>query len=278
MNPDSNLWPVDAEYAALYDASVAAGREVARESSVCIVAIARNAMPYLTTTLGLVADVRRDFKESAFYVFENDSEDETAAVLDADGSLTVEHETLGGVDARGFEPERTHRLAYCRNKCHRRVAEDGAWTDYTIVLDMDPHRGFDVNGVFNSIHWLRSLPRAGGMASYSLYRTGDRIAHYDAWAARPPSWWRDRRSEVGFVWFSTFLPPVGAPPCPMNSAFGGLCVYRTQAFLAAGEAPYEGGDCEHVFLHRKMHRAGWQMHLNPGCRYYAYWQEQEAEA
>jgi hypothetical protein len=108
------------------------------------------------------------------------------------------------------------------------------------------------------------------MASYSLYRTGEGIAHYDAWAARPVSWWRDRRNEIGFTWFSAFLPPVGSPPCPMNSAFGGLAVYQTRAFLAGG---YSGGDCEHVPHHRRMRAAGYQMYLNPGCRYIAVWND-----
>ena len=115
--------------------------------------------------------------------------------------------------------------------------------------------------------------RPGGMASYSLWRNASGIAHYDAWAARPPSWWRDRRGEIGFKWFSAFLPPVGSPPCPMNSAFGGLAVYRTEAFLSGG---YSGEDCEHVPHHKRMREAGFQMYLNPGCRYISVWVNDEA--
>ena len=133
--------------------------------------------------------------------------------------------------------------------------------------------------MFNSIAWLATkrssgVPTpAGGMASYSLIRMPQEggqvgVAHYDAWAARPVCWWRDRKDEIGFTWFSAFLPPVGAPPCPMNSAFGGLAVYWTEAFLSGG---YSGEDCEHVPHHRRMAKAGWQMYLNPGCRYIAAW-------
>jgi hypothetical protein len=56
----------------------------------------------------------------------------------------------------------------------------------------------------------------------------------------------------------------------MNSAFGGLCVYRTEAFLTGG---YSGEDCEHVGHHRRMRQAGYQMWLNPGSRYIAVWNE-----
>lgn len=280
-----DVWFLDREYADEYHRMVAVGREVAAETDVAIVGIARNARPFIVETLNSIAKVRSGFRSSRVYVFENDSTDGTNDLLDfhAEPDFTVEHEALGGVDSRGFEPERTVRLAYCRNNCHDWVRQNAAGAAWTIVLDMDPHGGFSIDGVFNSVGWMGTLSagadvrRPGGMAAYSLYKiTGDdgkdRIAHYDAWAMRPPSWWRDRRDEIGMTWASSFLPPVGSPPCPMNSAFGGLCVYSTEAFLAAGERPYEGGDCEHVFLHRKMHKAGYQLYLNPGCRYISIWQ------
>jgi hypothetical protein len=47
-----------------------------------------------------------------------------------------------------------------------------------------------------------------------------------------------------------------------------LAVYRSQAFFADG-VEYVGGDCEHVALHKTMRQAGYQMYLNPGCRYAA---------
>lgn len=272
-----DVWMMDAEYAAVYAGMVEQGRAVAADLSVNIVAIARNAMPYLSNTLELLDELRAGWREANVYVYENDSADGTGAVLDnyaeSREGVVVEHDSLGGEDARGFEPERTIRLAHCRNKCLDRGVSRGA--SVTVVLDVDPHYGFSVDGVFNSLAWLAqkssepSARKAGGMASYSLYRTPDGIAHYDAWAARP-NWWRDRRNEIGFTWFSSFLPPVASPPLPMNSAFGGLGVYWTEAILSSR---YEGGDCEHVHLHRGMAKAGWQMFLNPGCLYVAVWQE-----
>lgn len=285
VTPDS-LWPVDPEYQSYYDAGVAGGNAVAGDTTACIVAIARNSMPALANTLLLAAGVARRFRECQMFVFENDSQDQTPEVLDAVAAdhsswFSVRHETLGGIDARGFEPERTHRLAYCRNQCLEWVRKNAASTAWTIVLDTDPAAGFSIDGVFNSIYRLaeqqsrHAAPQPGGMAAYSLYRSGEGIAHYDAWAARPVCWWRDRREEIGFSWFSMFLPPVGSPPCPMNSAFGGLAVYRTEAFLSGG---YAGGDCEHVHHHKKMREAGYQMFLNPGCRYIAYWTHDDQAA
>lgn len=274
------VWPVDKDYEADYEAKTLAGLEMAKDTSAVIVAIARNSLPALANTLPLITIVKRQFKDCRVYFWENDSEDATAAVLDKyaeiEHGVTVEHGTLGGIDSRGFEKERTERLALCRNKCLEWVRESAADTSWTIVFDTDPAGGFSPDGVFNSIGWLGHMMatgcplQPGGMASYSLHRQSDGIAHYDAWAARPPSWWRDRRDEIGMNWFWQFLPPVGSPPCPMNSAFGGLAVYQTKAFLSGG---YSGEDCEHVPHHRRMREAGYQMYLNPGCRYIAVWHD-----
>jgi hypothetical protein len=274
-----NVWPVDAEYVKDYESKTLAGLEVAKNTSAVFVAIARNSMPALINTLPLLSMARMPFRTSKVFVYENDSDDGTDKVLDEyariEDGVVIEHDTLGSIDSRGFERERTERLAACRNRCLEWVRANAADTAWTIVLDTDPARGFSPDGIFNSIGWLAekmasvNVPEPGGMASYSLYRTADGIAHYDAWAARP-NWWRDRRDEIGFAWFSAFLPPVGSPPVPMNSAFGGLCVYRTQAFLTGG---YTGEDCEHVGHHRRMRDAGYQMFLNPGSRYIALWTE-----
>lgn len=288
MKRPEDVWSVGDVTKNEYEFHASVGRETARDLSVVVVGIARNAMPYLTNTLELVKELAGGFKDLQMYVYENDSADNTANALDdfaaANSWFHVRHATLGVPDTRGFEPDRTHRLAACRNECHDYVRRHASNTTYTIVLDLDPHYGFSVDGVFSSIYWLGNLSgsmtsrRAGAMASYSLWSVVDaengarKIAHYDAWAARLNTF-RDRRAEVGFGWFSTMLPDVGSPPIPLYSAFGGLCVYMTEAFLSTGINPYEGGDCEHVFLHKKMRAAGWQLYLNPGCRYVAHWQE-----
>jgi len=277
-----DVWSVDHEYAADYESKVTQGRAIAADMKATIVAIARNAMPDMRNTFDLLVELQRGFADCRMYVYENDSTDGTDIALDKAAKLLpwliVEHDSLGGIDSRGFEPDRTIRLAACRNKCLDWVRRNTPDSTFTLVLDMDPQHGFSVDGVYNSIAWLAhkrsggaSTP-AGGMASYSLIRiTQDDgsagVAHYDSWAARP-NWWRDRREEIGFTWFSAFLPPVGSPPLAMNSAFGGLAVYWTEAFLAGG---YSGEDCEHVSHHQRMQRAGWQMWLNPGSRYIAVW-------
>jgi hypothetical protein len=269
-----DFWDVD--YVDSFNEHVEYGRVEARRQKLAIVSICRSAMPHLANTLRLVDELAGLWRDCSMYVYENDSADDTPKVLDDFAIrqwVTVEHDTLGGEDSRGFEPERTVRLAKCRTRCQDWVRRHAADANYVMVLDTDPHGGFSVDGVLNSLGWFCQMlgesfhrREPGAMASHSLYAReepgGFGVAAYDAWAARL-SWWEDRRDHN---WFHMLMPPVGSDPIPMNSAFGGLCLYRREAYLAG---VYEGGDCEHVLHHKAMQRAGYQLFLNPGSRYVA---------
>lgn len=278
----SELWAVDPAYKSLYDERVAWGGEEAARRKLAIVSICRTAMPHLERTLRLVDALATRWRTAAWYIYENDSADDTAAVLDAYAAprplVVVEHDKTGEADERGFGTERTIRLARCRARCQRWVRDNAGDADYVIVLDADPHGGFVVDGVLNSVGWMLQYRGevcrrpVGAMASHSLFvrsegtdeqgqpRLG--IGAYDAWAARM-SWWEDTRRHS---WFHLLMPPIGSRPIPFNSAFGGLCVYRREAFLSG---VYAGGDCEHVAFHKAMHAEGYQLYLNPGSRYIA---------
>lgn len=271
------IQPLDTEYAESFRKSVVAGMEVAAGHKINIVGIARNCGQHLANTFACIDSMRPYFKEYRCYFFENDSTDDTAIDLDLYAAtrpnVTVEHDTLARPDYRGWEAERTTFLAEYRNRCRDHVEKHLADAEWTVVLDLDPHGGFLPDGVFNSIHWFGQFPAAGAMASYSILRQTAEDgqvwwAHYDAFAARPMCWWRDRKKEIGMGWFSHFIPPVGGTPIRMNSAFGGLCLYDTRAYLA-GRYSGERADCEHVNFHRQMAAAGWELYLNPGSVYAA---------
>jgi hypothetical protein len=276
-HPDE-LWAVDPLYAESYREHVEFGRVEARRQKLAIVSIARDSMPYLTNTLRMVDELAGLWRDCVYYVYENDSTDGTKEALDDFAIrqwVTVEHDSLSSIDARGYDLQRTARLAQCRSRCQTWVRQYAADAGYVMVLDTDPHAGFSVEGVLNSLGWFCEMlgeswhrREPGAMACQSLYvREGSPgkygSANYDAWAAKWNTW-EDRRDH--HAWFHLFLPPVGSPPVAMNSAFGGLCLYRREAYLAG---QYDGSTCEHVALHRSMQQAGYQLFLNPGSRYVA---------
>jgi hypothetical protein len=262
------LLPPDDEFAEDYAGMVSLGRAAAAESRVALVAICRNAMPWLPRTLDLVERTGAAFKSWSAFFYENDSSDQTKDVLAAwaDGqrrqaSLNVNGRPhLNGT----IEPVRTHALAEYRAECQRWVRH-GEPVEYVVVFDTDAWGGWSIDGVMNSIGWLVAMQGAAAcMASYSWASLpsvhGPVVIHYDAFAARLNHW--RRRDQQ---WFHMWHPAVGSSPVPFRSAFGQLAVYTAREFLAM---TYSGEDCEHVCAHRTMPG---RLFLNPSSRCVSFW-------
>jgi hypothetical protein len=264
------LLPPDPEFAEDYANAFLAGREFAAESSVAIVGICRNAMPFLPQTLRLIEETGSMFRSWSAFFFENDSEDSTKEVLAswADGrqrhaSLNINHRPhLNYTIAQ----ERTVALAEYRTECQHFVRNCDP-VDYAIVVDTDAWGGWSVDGVMTSIAhmaWDRSWY---GLASYSWCEmdAGGQpfAAHYDAFAARLGGW--QRRDQQ---WFHHWHPRVGGPPIEFHSAFGQLAVYRADAYLSGR---YSGDDCEHVTFARSIKKPYTCLGLNPSSRCVSFW-------
>lgn len=262
------LLPPDPEFAEQYAEDVASGRVIAADSSVAFVAICRNAMPWLPQTLGLLEETGSMFREWSAFIYENDSSDDTKAVL-ADWHDGGQRQCSLNVNGRPHlnyttAPERTHALAEYRTACQDWVRR-GHETDYVVVFDTDAWGGWSVDGLATSVRCLLdSQGEVSCAASYSYGEmpsvNGPWAIHYDAFACR---WnhWRQRDQQ----WFHLWHPPVGAPPIRMNSAFGQLAIYRRDAYLVGR---YSGEDCEHVTFHRSMPD---ELVLNPSSRCVSFW-------
>lgn len=274
------LLPVEEEFVESHKEWVEKGRDIARMGSVALVAICRNAMPFLPFTLGRIDKLREHFQSSDVFIYENDSTDGTKDFLSSWHSPSSGHTaemTNNGRPHLCFTKEnsRTDALAEYRNRCHDWAKRRGA--DLVIVFDTDPWGGFSIDGVLDSIGRLgcgREYGNAVGMASYSWAQWGQpvwaqpTVCQYDAWACRP-NYWTERKD---MTWFHLWHPPVGSEPIRMNSAFGQLAVYRGRRFEAGR---YSGGDCEHVPFHRTC---GGPIYLNPTQRVVSFWCLEDASS
>lgn len=251
-NPDV-LLPPDAEFASNYADFVADGRRIAKTKTVAMVAICRNAMPWLPRTLDLVEQTGAMFAECSAFIYENDSTDDTKSILAAWSDGRQRHVSLN-INGRPHlnhttAPVRTHALAEYRAACQQFVAH-GETPDYVIVFDTDPWGGWSVDGIANSIAQMHYDDTLYGLASYSWGEWGPPITtqqvrvHYDAFAARLNHW--QQRDQN---WFHFWHPPVGSDPVEFRSAFGQLAIYRGYRYL---QGRYSGEDCEHVCFHRSI--------------------------
>ena len=171
-----------------------------------------------------------------------------------------------------FAGPRTVALAEYRTACQEWVRQHCADSTYTLVIDWDAWGGWSHAGVMHGVGSLATMTDAYGMASVSLMEYGPTKSwlHYDAWALRLNSSWDDYTAGIG-GWKHSWVPAVGSPPIPVCSAFGGLAIYDTQAYLAG---TYDGSDCEHVGFHRTIaERTGLQMYLDPAMRSVMHWLE-----
>jgi hypothetical protein len=63
---------------------------------------------------------------------------------------------------------------------------------------------------------------------------------------------------------------VGSPPVPVVSAFGGMAIYDSFAYL---RGHYDGEkDCEHIAFHRSIaERTGQRFYIDPAMRMVMHW-------
>lgn len=279
------LLPPDQEFRQEYLDAVAIGRHAASEASVAFVAICRNAMPWLARTLPLLEQTAAMFKEWSAFIYENDSHDDTKAVLAEWSDGQQRHASLNDNGrphlSHTIAAERTHALAEYRTACQTFV-RNGRPVDYVVVFDTDAWGGWSIDGVANSIAHMESDPSLYGLASYSWAEwpqpgSPPLAFHYDAFAARLNHW--SRRDQN---WFHLWHPAVGSEPVEFRSAFGQLAVYRGYRYL---QGRYRGEDCEHVLFHRSIEAAAGndlgdyyqgtshtRLALNPSMRCVSFWE------
>jgi hypothetical protein len=280
----TNLWYPHPAFAESFDQRHASGMRRLRNSRVAFVGLARNCGFRLAQNLGAIETLAQSLGSWQLHIESNDCTDQTLDVL-ADFSqrhreATFHYEILGrGHYPAEFAGRRTIALAEYRDACQRWVRACAADADYVVVIDWDMAGGWSHHGLLNGIGWLVELPGAYGMASVSLFQhdfgNGPQWAHYDLWALRGlgqhDCYWDTYQHGFG-GWGYSWLPPVGSPPCLVASAFGGMAIYRTDAYL---KGTYDGtADCEHVPFHESVAKAtGQYLYINPSQRTLMSWME-----
>jgi hypothetical protein len=186
-----------------------------------------------------------------------------------------------------FAGRRTQALAEYRAACQTWVRENARHADYVVAIDWDSWGGWSHAGFLHGLGRLLMTADAAGIASVSLIEhpaitigadnqqtMTKSWTHYDAWALRLNSAWDDYTAGLG-GWKHSWLPPVGSPPVHVVSAFGGLAIYDTYAYL---KGTYDGADCEHVPFHKTMaERTGLRLYLDPAMRTVMHWMPTESE-
>lgn len=283
----ARLWEAHDPFSERHARRVAEGRLRLAMSSVAIVGLARNCGDALSANLGRLTGLVKGAGEWRLHIESNDCDDHTPHVLAnfcrEHAQATFHYQVLNRASyGAEFAGRRTIAMAEYRDLCQRWVRACAGDADYVIAIDFDQWGGWSLDGVLSGLAWLVEMPGAYGMSSVSLFQydfgNGPQWAHYDLWALRgvgQAGCYYDTYTNGYGGWGYGWLPPVGSPPVLVASAFGGLTIYRRDAYL---KGTYDGTqDCEHVPLHQSIARAtGQNLYLNPSQRCVMHWLPEDA--
>lgn len=244
-------------------------------SRVLIVGLARNCANEVASQIERISDSFRNFAGIDWLIIESDSSDGTLAVLEGlKDAHAVEYASLGNL--REKFPKRTERLAYCRNTYLDSIHNDQRYSDvdFVVVADMD--------GV-NSLLTAEAVSSCWEMGFDWDACFANQIGHYyDIWALRHPLWSPNDCFEQRKYLMSIGASPEVAQylsvygrkiiiarhidPIPVESAFGGLGIYKRELFDGCVYVGVDGDGeerCEHVSLHGEMIAKGAKLFINP---------------
>jgi len=246
----------------------------ASRKGIAIVGLARNCGAVIERNVHKLRESFASFDRIRWFVVESDSDDDTLERL---ARLEREIDGFSYFSAgrlRERYPRRTERIAVCRNICLDALgSDDFSGIDYVAVADFD--------GVNDR------LSRAAVDSCWSERTDWDAVfanqpdIYYDVWALRHADWnpgdcWRQQRFLMRFalspaqaeyvaIIGKMIAIPASSPWLEVDSAFGGLGIYRRDALLRGRYVGIVDGQevCEHVHLHRVMREAGARLYINP---------------
>ena len=244
-------------------------------SRLLIVGLARNCEKIIEDEVKNITKAFSDAKTINWLVVESDSDDRT---LDKLRNLSKHSEfdfiSLGMLRKDYFK--RTERIAKCRNRYLEEIKMNTKYhdIDYIIVADLDGVNSELTASAVNSC-WKLTENWDACFANQSK-------AYYDIWALRHKVWCPgDCKKTYNFlvnhgmgkskaldtaIYSRMINIKRNEKPIEVNSAFGGLAIYKKNTLLSS---KYFGLDetneeiCEHVSLHRSMREKGFRLYIVP---------------
>ncbi|MEK6239134.1 MAG: glycosyltransferase family 2 protein [Planctomycetales bacterium] len=260
--PEAWFPPVE-ENQGEYRNTLQQGLERMRGRTAVVTGLARNIAPFLERTQARIERLGGMFADYRVVLYENDSRDDTLERLQQwerdNPKVSVLTEILGDpIHPTSRCLDRASRMAYYRNQYRQFIRDRFPDYDYVIVLDTDLAGGWSYEGVMNTFgrdDW--DFVGSNGIIYKRHGMKPNLCLQYDAWAYRELG----NEDPLPTKLVNDMFWKRGDSLEPVFSCFGGLGVYRAEAFLAS---QYSGGDIEHVGFHQGIREKGFtKLYLNP---------------
>lgn len=239
-----------------------------------VVGCVRNGAKSVRRAVETLARATAGFANVQFLVIESDSTDATLAELARlrQQSERFDFISLGSLGER--ISARTERIAHCRNRYLEELRANARYAavDYVMVADLD--------GVNNDLRREAVETCWGSKLPWDVVTANQRDAYYDIWALRHADWCpvdcHDQYSRLRGMFGHPRALAIAihsrmarlsprADWIEVESAFGGLAIYRREALLGSTYSGTSGGHsvCEHVPLHAQLRTKGLRIFINP---------------
>jgi len=244
-------------------------------AQVLVVGLVRNASGKIDTDVQRLRRALGSFMQVHWLLIESDSTDGTVEELQQLVDTVPRFRFLSLGQLQPQMPLRTQRIAHCRNAYLEALDQHADYADVDLVLMAD----FDgINTLVDEAAILSCWARE----DWDVCTANQAGPYYDIWALRHALWSPgDCKSSYLFLVDHGVDPeralqatvltrmitiPVDSPWIAVDSAFGGLGIYRRELLRGLryiGLAADGHEVCEHVSMHAQIRSRGGMIFINP---------------
>ncbi len=250
-------------------------RKSIAESKILLAGPVRNVASTIQNEVETLVASLGSFKEIYCLVVESDSSDDTLKKLEELQGVIKNFSFISAGNLKDKLPRRTDRIALCRNMIIDAVATKPEFADIDFVAMAD------LDGMNYLVTPEKIIDCWDAEEDWDVITANQQGPYYDVWALRHPSWcpvdcWQHKKSLEELIGDQaaenlavTARQPVLSPRLGLievDSAFGGLAIYKREAFLAgryAGVDSMAGFDvADHVPFHEELRAKGYKIFIN----------------
>jgi hypothetical protein len=234
----------------------------------------RNVEPTIYAEVSNLFQALGQFHSVQCLVIESDSEDQTLQELERLKTDFPHFDYISVGNLRNKMSLRTDRIAFCRNHIRKQLLSNPRYDqiDYVMMADLD-----GMNHLINqsSIAQCWQTPE-----DWDVLTANQTHYYYDTWTLRHPDWspmdcWHQKWAldkligEDAAMNLALNAKQCRLPPdkglIEVDSAFGGLGIYKKPVFMAA---EYAGTDdqgrevSDHIPFHAKLRQQGFRIFIN----------------
>lgn len=235
-----------------YIERVLTGYEIASRSHIIVAGLCRDNEKVLPLTLNRIAKLADYFQDAYLCILENDSKDRTPDIL-ANTLWDYPYESRAVCKKLNMPKhgsvktyERIVDMANLRTDLQGmvRIANEENPSEYVVLIDLDIH-GFSYEGIFHSLTYEFEAMASNGLIYQE--QEGQTVRRYfDSYGSKfIPEKTEEEKNLL--------LLHRGENPIKVDSGFGGLCIYKTSAYLKGKySVPDWRNHCEHIPFHEHM--------------------------